>query len=184
MRPGRLNTPATLLELDANLQRVEIDWLFCGIQTKESLDAPFPTGLRNPAKVAIRAWWDARLRQGRYLQTQDRLFHIDSVRDFNGRRVEVAITATEFVGESGSAIHEGQPPRACRVFLLHDAPYRDEFGQATGYKIRAEVALIEAGRPQADTSQIEVGGVLYNVIDYADESDDGVVRGLWLEPVG
>ena len=43
-------------------------------------------------------------------------------------------------------------------------------------------ALIEVGRLQVD-DQLQVGGVLYNVIDYADESDDGIVRGLWLQPV-
>ncbi|WP_339521735.1 hypothetical protein [Pseudomonas sp. EA_35y_Pfl2_R111] len=183
MKAGHLDTPATLMELGTDLQPCQLDWLWCEIQTKESGDVAYPTGLRNPAKVAIRAWWDARLRQGRYLATAERLFHIDSVRDFTGKRVELAITATEFVGECAAAIHEGQPPRPCRVFLLHDAPYRDEFGQATSYRTRAEVALIEAGRPQADSSQIEVGGVLYNVIDYADQSDDGIVRGLWLAPV-
>lgn len=182
MRAGRLNTPATLLDLDASLQRVDIDWMFCEIKTKESVDAPFPTGLRNPAKVAIRAWWDVRLRQGRYLQAQERLFHIDSVRDFTGRRVELAITATEFVGEAATALPAEQPPRPCRAFLVHEAPYRDELGQATSYKTRAEVALIEAGRLQVD-DQLQVGGVFYNVIDYADESDDGIVRGLWLQPV-
>lgn len=183
MRTGRFDTPAKLLALDANLQSCQIDWLWCGIQTKEAGDVAYPTGLRNPAKVTIRTHWDDRLRQGRYLEADGRLFHIDSARDFTGKRAELAITATEFVGECGSAIHEGQPPRPCRVFLLHDAPYRDEFGQATGYRTRAEVALIEAGRPQADSSQIEVGGVLYNVIDYADQTDDGIVRGLWLAPV-
>lgn len=183
MRAGRLDTPATLLELDADLQRVEVDWLWCGIQTKESAEPPYPGGLRNPAKVTIRTWWDERLRQGRYLEADDRLFHIDSVRDFTGRRAEVALTATEFIGEAGVAMPDGLPPKVCRVFLVHEAPYRDELGQATSYKTRAEVALIEAGRLQAETDQIEVGGALYNVVDYADQSDDGIVRGLWLDRV-
>lgn len=184
MRAGRLNTPANLLELDADLARVEIDWLWCGIQTKDAVDAPYPIGLRNPAKVTIRSWWDERLRQGRYLEADGRLFHIDSVRDFDGRRVEVAITATEFVGEAGLALPDGLAPRSCRVFLVHEAPYRDELGQTTSYKTRAEIALIEAGRLQADADQIEVGGLLYNVVAYADQSDDGIVRGLWLDRVG
>lgn len=183
MRAGRLNTPAKLLVLDASLQRQELDWLWCGIQTKESAEPPYPSSLRNPAKVTIRAHWDERLRQGRYLEADERLFHIDSVRDFTGQRAEVAITATEFVGEQGIARPAELAPRPCRVFLLHDAPYRDEMGQATGHKTRAEVALIEAGRLQPDTDQLEVGGVLYSVIDYADQSDDGIVRGLWLARV-
>jgi hypothetical protein len=69
------------------------------------------------------------------------------------------------------------------VHLVHDAPMRDEFGQATAYKTRAEVALIEAGRLQAGTDQLRVCGITYNIIDYAGDTDDGVVRGLWLERV-
>lgn len=182
MRAGRLNTPANLLELDAALASVQLDWLWCDIKTKEFVDAPYPTGLRNPAKVTIRAWWDARIRQGLYLEADGRLFHIDSARDFTGQRAELAITATEFVGEVATALPAEQPARPCRAFLVHEAPYRDELGQATSYKTRAEVALIEVGRLQVD-DQLQVGGVLYNVIDYADESDDGIVRGLWLQPV-
>ena len=130
MRAGRLNTPATLLELGAELQCIEHDWLWCGIQTKESAEPPFPTGLRNPAKVSIRAWYDERLRQGRYLLADGRLFHIDSARDYTGAR--------------------------------------------------AEVAIIEVGRPQVD-DQLFIGGALYNIVAYARDTDDGVVRGLWLE---
>lgn len=183
MRAGRLKTPATLLELNADLQRVEIDWLWCGIQTKERAEPPFPSSLRSPVKVAIRAWFDGRVRQGRYLEADGRLFLIDSSRDFDSSRAELAITATEFVGECGTALPAGQPARTCRVFLQHEAPMRDELGQVTAYKTRAEVALIEAGRLQAGYDQLSVGGVTYNVVDYDASSDDGIVRGLWLEPV-
>ena len=110
MRAGRLNTPANLLELDAALASVQLDWLWCDIKTKESVDAPYPTGLRNPAKVTIRAWWDARIRQGLYLEADGRLFHIDSARDFTGQRAELAITATEFVGEVATALPACVPP--------------------------------------------------------------------------
>lgn len=180
MRAGRLNTPATLAELNAAIVRVDIDWLWCDIRTKEAAELPFASSLRNPAKVSIRAWWDARIRQGLYLEADGRLFHIDSARDFNGQRAELAITATEFIGEVAEYRPQGQPPKACRVHLTYQAPYRDEMGQATEYKTRAEVALIETGRVQVD-DQLHVHNTLYTVIDYADESDDGIVRGLWLE---
>lgn len=182
MRAGRLNTPATLAELNADLVRVDIDWLWCGIQTKELTDSPFPNGLRNPAKVTIRTWWDERIRQGLYLEADGRLFHIDSARDFTGQRAELAITATEFVGEDAEYRPQDLPPKACRAHLTYQAPYRDEIGQATEYKTRAEVALIEAGRIQVD-DQLFVHGELYNVIAYAADTDDGIVRGLWLEAV-
>lgn len=183
MRAGRLDTPATLLLLDPDLQPVEVDWLYCGVRTREEGELPPALSLRNPAKVSIRAWFDERIVQGRYLRTDTRLFHIDSVRDFDGRQFELAITATEFVGEPGQALPLAAAARACRVFLQHDAPLLDELGRVTQYMTRAEVALIEAGRLQAGQDQLQVGGVVYDVIDYDGRSDDGVVRGLWLQAV-
>ncbi|WP_447590154.1 hypothetical protein [Aquipseudomonas campi] len=180
MRAGRLDTPCAIISLNADLCAEELDWVWCGIQTKESAEPPYPAGLRNPAKVAIRSWYDERIRQGRYLRAGCRLFHIDSARDFTGTKAELAITATEFVGECAEYLPAGQPPRPCRVFISYEAPYRDEAGQATDYRDRAEVALIETGRVQVD-DQLRVAGVLYTVISYADDTDDGIVRGLWLE---
>ncbi|MFU3269258.1 hypothetical protein ACM7LV_31365 [Pseudomonas aeruginosa] len=182
MRAGRLDTPADLLVLDEDLAPRCIDWIWCGIQTKENAEPPFPGGLRNPAKVEVRAWWDERIRQGRYLRADGRLFHIDSARDFTGRRAELEITATELIGEPATYRPDGAPPRNCRVFLNYDAPWLDENGQATAYKIRAEVALIETGRVQVG-DLLEVDRVRYYVVDYADGTDDGIVRGLWLERV-
>ncbi len=90
-------------------------------------------------------------------------------------------TCQSVSSEAGIARPDGAAVKPCRVFLLHEAPYLDQLGQVTSYKTRAEVALIEAGRLQVDLDQLEVGGVLYNVVDYADQSDDGIVRGLWLD---
>lgn len=182
MRSGNLDTPADLLMLSADLVPFRLDWIWCGIQTKETAEPPFPSGLRSPAKIAIRAWWDARIQQGRYLSADGRLFHIDSARDFTGRRAELAITATELIGEQGEYRPDGAPPCACRVFLNYDAPWLDENGQATAYRIRAEVALIETGRVQVG-DLLEVDRVRYYVVDYADGTDDGIVRGIWLERV-
>lgn len=180
MRAGRLNTPTDILILDADLGVQVLDWIWTNIAAKDSADAPAPTSLRSPAKVEVRAWWDDRLLQGRYLRAEGRLFHIDSVRDVTGQQAELTLTATELVG----AVAEYRPavgaPVACRVLLTHGAPYLDELGQVTDYRTRAEVALIEVGRPQVD-DQLLVGGTLYTVIAYADDTDDGVVRGLWLE---
>lgn len=182
MRAGRLDTPVDLLELDACLRPRVLDWLWCAIQTKETAEPPAAQGLRAPAKVTVRAWWDERLRAGRYLRTEGRLLLIDDVRDFTGRRAEVAITCSELVGLPAEFRPLEGVPVACRVHLTREAPYRDDMGQTTDYRIRAEVALIEVGRPQPD-DQLLVGGALYSVSTYADDSDDGVVRGLWLDPV-
>lgn len=182
MRSGNLNTPADLLELSPDLSACKLDWLWCAIQTKESAEPPFPSGLRSPAKIAIRSWWDQRIQQGRYLLADGRLFHIDSARDFTGKRAELAITATELVGETAEYRAAGAPPRPCRVFMNYDALTSDEIGRDTGYRIRGEVALIETGRVQVD-DRLKVAGVDYVVIDYANDTDDGIVRGVWLEPV-
>ncbi len=182
MRAGRLDTPAELLELQIDLVVRCLDWMWFGINSKETADAPAHTGLRAPAKVSVRAWWDARLRAGLYLRADSRLLLIDDVRDFTGLRAEVAITCSELVGQAAQYLPADGGPRCCRVHLTHQAPYRDELGQVTSYMTRAEVAIIEVGRPQ-EGDQLRVGGDLYVVANYADDSDDGIVRGLWLLPV-
>ena len=183
MRAGRLDTPTDILLLNADLTVSVLDWVWLGIDSKESTDAPAHTGLRAPAKVTVRAWWDERLQVGRYLRGDGRLLLIDDVRDFTGQRAEVAITCSELVGLAGQYVPADGVPRCCRVHLMHQAPYRDELGQVASYMTRAEVAIIEVGRPQ-EGDQLRVGRELYVVSNYADDSDDGVVRGLWLVPVG
>ena len=182
MRAGRLDIPAELLELQQDMTFRCLDWLWFSINSKESADPPAATGLRAPAKVAVRSWYDPRLAQGRYLRAAERLLLIDDVRDFRGDRAEVAITCSELVGQAGQYLPADGVPRCCRVHLTHEAPYRDEMGQVVSYMTRAEVAIIEVGRPQ-EGDQLRVGGVLYVVANYAADTDDGVVRGLWLVPV-
>lgn len=182
MRAGRLDTPADIVVMSADLCPVVLDWLWVEIVSKESVDPPAASGLRAPAKVTVRSWWDERLRAGVFLRADGRLLLIDDVRDFNNQRVEVVITCSELVGHAAEYRPQGAPPVPCRVFMNYSAPHLDELGQVTGYRIRAEVALIETGRVQAD-DQLLVAGVLYSVSGYADATDDGVVRGVWLDKV-
>lgn len=182
MRAGELRHRVELLELNADLRPSCLGKLWIGIVSKESADPPMPTGLRSPSRVEIRARYSPRLMQGRYLKHGDRLLHITSARDVIGTKAELRITADELIGHPGEYRQQDCAPVPCRVHLTHEAPYRDELGQVTEYKTRAEVAVIEVGRPQRD-DQLLVGGTLYTVLDYADDTDDGVVRGLWLEQV-
>lgn len=182
MRAGELRHRAEILALDADIKPRCLGSSWLGIIAKELAEPAFPAGLRNPAKIDIRARYNPALMQGRYLRHDQRLFHITSVRDPLGNRAELRITADELIGQCGEYRPQGRPPVPCRVFLNHDATYLDENGQAVRYRVRAEVALIETGRVQID-EQLLVAGTLYNVIDYADDSDDGVVRSLWLEPM-
>ena len=180
MRAGKLRFVADLLVLGDDCKRCHLDWLWCDLKTKDSGDVQYASGLRNPAKVEVRAWYDERLRQGCYLESDGRLLHIDSVRDVTGQRAELVMTATELIGQPAVIRRDEMPSCHCRAFVSHESLHRDEEGQATGYKTRAEVALIEAGRVQVD-DQIQIGGVRYLVVDIDKESDDGIVRGLWLE---
>lgn len=182
MKYGQLKHRASIYEVNADLKSVELGGVWLEIQAKESADPAFPVGLRSPARIDIRAWYSERLVQGRYLKHEERLFQITSARDVMGTKAELRITADEFIGQPAQYRPQEGVPVPCRVHLTHEAPYRDEMGQVAEYKVRAEVLVIEVGRPQAD-DQLMVAGTLYTVIAYADETDDGVVRGLWLEKV-
>lgn len=180
MRAGELRHRATILELDSDLRPVEVGRAWLGIQAKEGADVPAAAGLRSPAKLDIRARYSSALRQGRYLRHGERLMQITSARDPLGNRAELRITADEFIGDAAEYRPQEGLPVPCRVHLTHSAPWLDDMGAVTDYKTRGEVLLIEVGRPQVG-DMLKIGSDLYAVIAYADESDDGVVRGLWLE---
>jgi hypothetical protein len=181
MRSGNLTTPAHILELDADLNAVTLDWVWCGIQTKEAGEVAYPNGLRNPAKVTIRAWYDVRLVPGRYLRADGRLMHIDSVRDFTGTRAEVAITATEFVGVSAAYTPvAGAPSLDCRVFLVHAVNRPGELTGRAEYITQIEAPLIEVGRPQPG-SVFLVDGVAWRVGGLVEDDDDRIVRRMWVK---
>ena len=183
MRLGRLDKRAEIISLDADLAKVSHGSRWVAIRAKELADAPAAVGLRTSAMVEVRARYSADLVPGRYLRSGARLLHITSARDPMGTGAEMVLSCDELVGEAGQALPLSAAPRPCRVSLQHNAPLLDELGRVTQYMTRAEVALIEAGRLQAGQDQLRVCGVLYNIIDYDDRSDDGVVRGLWLEPL-
>lgn len=182
MRAGALRHRATILSLSVDLSAISLGSCWVGIRAKEAGDVQAASGLRTGAMVEVRARFSALLTAGCYLRSGSRLLHITSARDPMGSGAELVLSCDELLGEPAEYRPDGGMPAACRVHLLHSAPYLDDMGQVTDYKTRAEVALIEVGRPQVD-DQLLVSGVLYTVIAYASDSDDGVVRGLWLERV-
>jgi len=182
MRAGQLRHRAEILELGHDLSVAVIASTWIGIKAKESADPPMATSLRSAARVEIRARFSSKLFQGRYLRHQGRLFYITSARDPMGTKAELVITADEMTGSDAIYSPQSAAPIPCRVLIQHEAPWLDEFGAVTDYKTRAEVAIIETGRAQVG-DQITVQGVTFSVIAYADGSDDGVVRGLWLDAV-
>lgn len=179
MRAGALRDRAEILSLGHDLAVTSHGARWMGIRAKEAADAPAQTGLRARAMVEVRARFSADLTEGRYLRAGARLFVITSARDYMGTRAELIMSCDELVGQPAEYRPAVGTPKACRVHLTHEAPYLDDMGQVTDYRTRAEVALLEVGRPQRG-DQLMIAGVLYTVIAYASETDDGVVRGLWL----
>ncbi|WP_263147878.1 hypothetical protein [Pseudomonas sp. RIT-PI-AD] len=180
MRAGSLRHPAEILVMDADLQVLSLGVAYLSVLAKDSAEPPYPSGLRSPAKVACRGRYTDRIVQGRYLKVGPRLFHIDSARDALGTRADLAITATELIGEPARYLPERGAVRCCRVFMNFSAPFLDQGGQVTDYRTLLEVAVIEAGRPQ-EGDVFEVGGERWTVSGYAGDTDDGIVRALWVE---
>lgn len=180
MRLGKLDKRAEILSLSADLVPVSHGSRWVGIRAKDAGDVPAATGLRTAAMVEVRARGGAELISGRYLRQGSRLLHITSVRDPMGTGAELVLSCNELIGLAAEYRPAEGLPVPCRALLLHQAPYLDGDGMVTDYKTRAEVAIIETGRVQVD-DQLLVAGQLYNVIQYARDSDDGIVRGLWLE---
>lgn len=183
MRAGNLRHRATILSLSADLSPVDHGSRWVSLRAKDAGDVTAPTGLRSTALVELRARFTTELQQGRYLRNGNRLLYIASApRDPMGTRAELVLSCAELVGQVAEYRPQGGVPVACRVHLTHSAPYLDDNGQVTDYKTKAEVAVLEVGRPE-EGDQLLIAGTLYNVIAYARDSDDGVVRGLWLELV-
>lgn len=182
MEVGRLNKHATILAMSADLEPISVGKAWLAITSKDAADVGRQPGVRSLAMVDIRARYNDRLQQGRYLKLGDRLFCLTSVRDPMGTRAEVRCSADEFVGDPALCRVAGRPDMPCRIHLNYEAPYLDQDGQVTSYRVRGEVVLIETGRVQVD-DQFLVDGEIYNVIAYDESSDDGVVRALWLERI-
>lgn len=181
MRAGRLRYRAQVLELLPNLERRSYGDVWIDIRAKETADGSAPAGLRAPSRPEIRARKSERLQAGRYLACGERLFHMVAVRPY-GMAPELVITVDELVGQPAEHRRQGEPFGACRAFVVFSAPLLDEFQQVADHRTRAELALIETGRVEPG-DQLRVAGQLYAVTGYADNSDDGVVRGVWLEAI-
>lgn len=175
MRAGSLRDRAEIISLSADLKVNSYGSRWFSVRAKESADVQASTGLRTGAMVEVRARASADLIPGRYLRAGARLMHITSVRDPIGNGAELVLSCYELIGQPGR--YNGKD---CRVHLTHQAPYLDANGMATQYKTLAEVALVEVGRPQPG-DELTVADHCYRVIAYAGGTDDGAVRGLWLE---
>lgn len=175
LKAGRLRNRIEVRSLDYDLSSKHVCNAWVSIASKENADVAYPDGLRANAKVVIWSRYNKQFKAGQYLKYKDRLFRFTSVRDIDGLKTKLVSSADEFIGDT--AMYNG---KQIRIHLTHSAPYYDDFGKVTDYRIKAEVLLFETGRVQAGDS-ITVDGKSYIVTQYADGTDDGVVRGLWLD---
>lgn len=182
MRAGRLRHKAQIVTLGHDLSKTCHGTLWCGITAKDGAAPPMPSGLRTGARVDVRTRYTDKLQQGAYLLAGDRILHITSVRDVTGKRAELVASCDEFIGQPAQYQSPERGQISCRVHLAHEAPFLNDFGQVTDYRTRAEVLVLEVGRPQVD-DRITIAGQAYTVTQYANQTDDGVVRSLWLERV-
>lgn len=180
MMLGRLDKRAAIYRLDADLHQELIGGAWVGIRSKAAADVPAQSGLRSPAMVEIRTRPNANMQAGHYLKSGSRLFYVTSARDPISSGLELVLSCDELIGQIASYQPAVGGPTVCRAHVTQSAPFLDERGQATDYKTLIQVALFEIGRPQVGDT-ITIGTDVYTVILYADATDDGVVRGLWVE---
>lgn len=178
MRSGELDTRAQLLVLQPELSVTVIRSVWLDLRARDA-DAEAQAGLRANGALFAYARFAADLQGGRYLRVGSRLIYIDAALDVDGRCTGVRLSLTELIGRPGSYQPAQGVARAVRVYLAPEAPIPAQF-QRPGYRLRAEVAVLEAGRPQAG-ELMQVDGLSYTILGPVDGGDDGIVRAMWVK---
>jgi hypothetical protein len=175
MLAGKCRAIAMICDASADFGARRVD-----IRYQERQDAPAQQSMRTSSAVSVYSWDDPIFKAGRFMRIHDgRLLHIDTVRHLPRPR-DIVMSCTELVGESGSYTSGGNSI-ACRIFLLLDAPTVGNRPGKTEYRTRAEVAVLEVGRPQPGDS-LTVGGSTWSVMGLVDDQDDGLIRQMWVKP--
>lgn len=143
-------------------------------------DASGAGGLRSPAPVQYRMRYGSLL-AGWYLVDSSRLFVVDHVRNWDGKRGEWLASCTELVGDPATYTPAAGAAVSTRCFVLHDAPYASPYSQSTEYRTLLELPIIEVGRAKKGDA-VTVRSVAYTLLGLADGGDDGVVRRIWAAP--
>jgi hypothetical protein len=147
--------------------------------------APAPQGLRNTSAGAlteIRLRHRTGLQEGDYAVHGARLWHVVNLRDPDGKGAELIASAHELIGMPATYTPAGGAAVTTRAWLGYSAPFVPGQHLVNEYRLRAEVPIYEVGRP-ARGDALTVGGRNYLVVGLVDNSDDGVVRGLWVTSV-
>lgn len=183
MKAWRLNTRATLHELQGEPPApVVLGLLWCSgaIVPAGTADIAAAPGLRSAVPVTIRARWSDTLRAGRYLSSAaGDLWHIDSVRDPDGRRTDLLLTCTALAGDPATVTPAAGDPYSVRAVLLRSAVGLGEFGAAVEHRFAVELAVCEAaGVATGDT--LALAGRDWLVVDPVPGSWDGVTHQVYV----
>lgn len=107
MRAGRLNHRADILRMAGDPPAAEnVGSIWVGFTTPPDGDAPVSGGLRSPAPVQYRMRY-AGLQAGWYLRDGARLFHVDHVRNPDGKGADWLASCTELVGDPATYVPAG-----------------------------------------------------------------------------
>lgn len=99
MRAGRLSHRVNVLRMTGDPPAAEtVDTIWAGFTTPPEGDAPVSGGLRSPAPVQYRMRYPD-LQAGWYLADGARLFHVDHVRNPDGKGADWLAACTELVGD-------------------------------------------------------------------------------------
>lgn len=182
MRAGRLNRRVVIKKLSGDPPgAVTVTTIWAGFSIPENGDASVSGGLRSPAAIQCRMRYPDLL-AGWYLVDGTRLYHVDHVRNPDGKGRDWLASCTELVGDPAVYTPAGGDPVDTRCFVIHDAPFIGEHSQAVVYRARLELPLIEVGRAKKG-DRVTTRGVDYEVLGLVAGGDDGVVRLLWGAPI-
>ncbi|QNM94904.1 hypothetical protein [Chitinimonas koreensis] len=178
MRIGELNTRAELLAQGPDLLGQVLRGVWVGLTGRDTDDPP-QAGLRSPTAYTGWARYAVDLVGGRYLRIGPRLLRIDAAVDHDSRRTLQRLSLTELVGEPAVYRPAAGDDRPTRVFVQADAPQPGSVMRRPEYRLRADLPVVEVGRPQAG-EQLLVGATTYVVVGPVEGGDDGIVRSLWV----
>ncbi|PWV66002.1 hypothetical protein [Plasticicumulans acidivorans] len=183
VKAWRLNTRAELYALEGEPPApVALGPLWCSgaIVPETTADIAPAQGLRSAVPVTIRARWSPLLRAGRYLSTAaGDLWHIDSVRDPDGRHTDMLCTTTALDGDLATITPTTGSAYPVRAALIRDSASIGTYAGGQELRTRIELALIEAPR-LVPGERIAVAGHIWTVVESVDGSTDGVVYQVWV----
>lgn len=184
---GKLNCRTALYRLSpTTLTASLLGWSWASIRAKaddarvEALNpAPAAAGLRSPIRVELRLRARSDLQERDYAVWNGRLFYLYSLRDPDGKGLEIIASAHELIGVSATYTPSGGGTAvSARVFLQQDSPYIAASSQRVDYRPRLELPIFETGRA-APGATVTINGVTYTLLGLVDGGDDGVVRNYW-----